>query len=103
MRIAFRVFNFNMFLMSPLLIALLVLHSSILAENSNIGKNVQGIWYQPNESEPGSFVWKAAWIWEDEAMEADAILARRSYELNSVPSEAFLRISASSKYKLYIN
>lgn len=70
---------------------------------TRIREGVKGMWYQPNESEPASFKWKAHWIWVDEVLEADAILARRSISLAKVPQKAVLRITASSQYQLYVN
>ena len=68
-----------------------------------IREDVKGIWLQPNEKEAPAFSWKAHWIWVEEALNADAILTRRSIKLTKVPQKAVLRITASSKYQLYIN
>lgn len=64
---------------------------------------ISGIWMQPNDSEPETFEWKAQWIWLEEKLEADVLLARRSFTCKLIPKEALLRITASSKYELYIN
>lgn len=45
--------------------------------------------------------WQASWIWADS--DADMLLARKSFELDTVPEAAEIRITASSIYKLYIN
>lgn len=74
-----------------------------IATEMEISPGVQGIWLQPNEKEPSSFTWKAQWIWLDESLNLDVLLSRKSFELKQVPKEAMLRISASSKYQLYVN
>jgi len=68
-----------------------------------IRPGVQGIWLQPDEQESPSFTWQSQWIWMDETIESDVMLARRSFDLDQVPLEARLRITASSKYQLYLN
>jgi hypothetical protein len=47
--------------------------------------------------------WKARWIWADEDLKAEAILARKTFELNELPDEVTLKIAASDVYQLYIN
>ena len=37
------------------------------------------------------------------SIQSDVMLARRSFTIEDIPEEAILRISASSKYELYIN
>jgi len=76
---------------------------SVHAIQDELPNGVKGIWFKPNEKEEQSFLWKAQWIWVDETFEEDVILARRSFELNELPGKAFLRITASSQYQLYIN
>lgn len=74
-----------------------------IATEMEVCIGVKGFWLQPNETEPSSFNWKAHWIWTDEALETDAIFARRTVQLSSIPEKAILRITASSKYKLFLN
>ncbi len=74
-----------------------------LAEQTTLNDKVTGIWFLPSERESASFEWEAAWIWEDESLDADAIFARRTVRLSSLPEQAVLRITASSVYQLYIN
>lgn len=68
-----------------------------------IKEDIKGIWYQPGETEDASFFWNASWIWVDEKIESDAILARRIIQLKKIPQKAVLRITASSQYQLFIN
>lgn len=72
-------------------------------ETSDLKNGVKGIWLTPNQNETAGFEWKAAWIWADEKLDAKTIFARRTFNLNKVPEKAILRITASSKYKLFIN
>ena len=76
---------------------------STFAEEMKIRPGVTGIWLQPYEKESPSFTWQSQWIWMDETIESDVMLARRSFDLDQVPGEAILRITASSKYQLYLN
>ncbi|MCK5279791.1 MAG: alpha-L-rhamnosidase N-terminal domain-containing protein, partial [Cyclobacteriaceae bacterium] len=73
------------------------------AKEMKIRQGVTGIWFQPNEHEDSSFIWQSQWIWLDENIESDVMLARRFFELTEAPKEAILRITASSKYQLYVN
>ncbi|WP_430811941.1 MULTISPECIES: family 78 glycoside hydrolase catalytic domain [unclassified Carboxylicivirga] len=47
--------------------------------------------------------WKARWIWADEDLKAEAVLARKTFDINTLPDEATLKITASDFYQLYIN
>ncbi|TLX78225.1 hypothetical protein E9993_00665 [Labilibacter sediminis] len=47
--------------------------------------------------------WAAKWIWAEEALQAEAILARKSFVLDAMPNQATLKITASDFYQLYIN
>ena len=85
-------------------IILIILHSiSVFATDMDIRPGVKGIWMKPYESEKSDFHWDASWIWLDEASASQVMLARRTFELESAPAEAVLRITASSQYQLYIN
>ena len=71
--------------------------------DTKISENVVGIWYQPYETEPESFEWNAQWIWLDESLGLDVLLARKSFQLNEVHKNSILRITATSNYQLYVN
>jgi len=75
----------------------------VQATEMTLTSGVKGIWIHPNEREDTSFTWRAQWIWLDEGTSSDVMLARRFFELTERPEKALLRISASSKYQLYIN
>ena len=68
-----------------------------------IRQGVTGVWLQPDEQESPAFTWQSQWIWMDETIESDVMLTRRSFDLDQTPREAWLRITASSKYQLYLN
>ena len=76
---------------------------STYATETEIYKGVIGVWLQPDEEENTYFTWQSPWIWMDEPSKSDVMLARRSFELADAPEKAMLRISASSKYQLYVN
>ena len=90
------------YLLSAAISSLFVFYCAT-AQVSSSENQVSGIWMQPNSSEPESFDWRAQWIWLDEKLEADVLLARSPFSCEQAPKEALLRISASSKYELYIN
>lgn len=85
------------------LTSFLLFFFALFATEMEISPKVKGIWLKPNEQENPSFSWKAAWIWPDEKIESDVLLARRTFQLDKVPNEAILRITASSQYQLYVN
>jgi len=49
--------------------------------------------------------WKGEWIWNDagEKPRNFYLLVRKTFELDKVPKEALGRVSADSRYKLYVN
>jgi len=47
--------------------------------------------------------WRAQWIWLPDNVEADMLLARKSFTLPENPARAVLSITASSRYQLLIN
>lgn len=75
----------------------------IIAQSKQINPKVSPIWFQPKELEATSFAWKAQWIWMNEEITSDVMLARKSFELTELPTNAQLRITATSQYQLYIN
>lgn len=64
---------------------------------------VKGVWTQNTLENSALKKWEAQWIWMPQIIPSDVMLARRSFILNKITSAALLRISASSKYELYIN
>jgi alpha-L-rhamnosidase len=76
---------------------------SHFATEMEISPEVKGIWLKPNEQENSSFSWQASWIWLDEKIQSDAMLARRTFQVDNLPDSAILRITASSQYQLYVN
>ena len=65
-------------------------------------EKIKGIWYGPNDEVP-DFKWQAQWIWMNDSIASDVLLARKNFELASPPETAILRITATSQYQLYIN
>jgi len=65
-------------------------------------EKIKGIWYGPNDEVP-DFKWQAQWIWMDDSILTDVMLARKIIDLSAIPDEALLRITATSQYQLYIN
>ncbi|MBS2211274.1 family 78 glycoside hydrolase catalytic domain [Carboxylicivirga mesophila] len=47
--------------------------------------------------------WAAKWIWAEEELQAEAVMARKSFELGTSPKQAIVKITASDFYQLYIN
>lgn len=73
------------------------------ATEMKVRQGVKGIWLKPNEEEDQSFLWNAHWIWQDENLKGDVILARKTFNLDEIPANSMLRISASSQYQLWVN
>ncbi|MEX0288289.1 MAG: family 78 glycoside hydrolase catalytic domain [Flavobacteriaceae bacterium] len=62
----------------------------------------KGIWYGPTDDVP-NYEWNAQWIWMADSVSSQVMLARKTFEILKVPQEAFLRITASSQYQLFVN
>jgi alpha-L-rhamnosidase len=77
--------------------------ASLGQQISELQNEIMGIWSQNTSKKVSLEKWKAQWIWMPESIQSDVMLARRSFNLEDMPEEALLRISASSKYELYIN
>jgi hypothetical protein len=77
--------------------------SAVSAAETEIRPRVKGTWQSADAPEAPSFAWRAQWIWMDEDVDSDRMLARRSFELPGAPEEARLRITATSQYELYVN
>jgi len=68
-----------------------------------IRPGVTGVWCGMGNHMSPSFPWQAQWIWMPDDLESDMMLARRSFELPERPENAWLRITATSQYQLYVN
>ena len=77
--------------------------NALPAQESISDPEVKGIWYTPDQTTEPSFEWQAQWVWLNEETEADIMLARRSFDLQTTPKKAQLRITATSQYQLYVN
>ena len=86
-----------------LLVSSLIFCFAVQAAETALESGARGIWFQPGEHEDASFLWEAKWIWIQEQSASEVMLTRRLFEISQNPDEAFLRISASSIYQLYIN
>ena len=67
---------------------------------SALQNGIKGIWTQNTADNLDLKKWEAQWIWMQEHIASDVMLARRSFDLKELSKEAILRISASSKYEL---
>ncbi len=72
-------------------------------KKSQLPNGVKGLWTLDSSAGEMNSNWKAQWIWMPENEESDVMLARRSFDLSEKPNTSKLRISASSKYELYVN
>jgi len=70
---------------------------------SELQNGVQGIWTQNASENSALKKWEAQWIWMPDNIQSDVMLARRSFNLKELPKKAILRISAASKYELFVN
>ena len=70
---------------------------------SSLHEGVKGYWTEDSRNSEFSKNWKAQWIWLPDNVASDVMLARKTFDLTALPKEAKLRISASSKYQLYVN
>ncbi|MCP5109564.1 MAG: family 78 glycoside hydrolase catalytic domain [bacterium] len=68
-----------------------------------IRPGVTGIWRSADAGEPTALSWRAQWIWMNDDVDSDVMLARRRFELSTAPGKARLRISATSQYELHVN
>ncbi len=80
----------------------LFLQVSVICIAQNKIAETKGIWQQPND-ELQFKKWQAQWIWMNDSIASDVLLARKTFKLPSLPENAILRITASSQYQLYIN
>ncbi|GGZ87273.1 family 78 glycoside hydrolase catalytic domain [Algibacter mikhailovii] len=72
-------------------------------EVSDLENGVKGFWSADAFETHFLNDWKAQWIWMPENVENDVMLARQNFNIENEPISTKLRISASSKYELYIN
>jgi hypothetical protein len=70
---------------------------------SPLPQNAKGIWQEDNKLDTKKIDWNAQWIWLPQDIESNVLLARRSFNLSEESSSAILKITASSKYELFIN
>lgn len=77
--------------------------ASLGQQISELQNEITGIWTQNTSEKIFLEKWEAQWIWMPKSIQSDVMLARRSFTIEDIPEEAILRISASSKYELYIN
>lgn len=63
---------------------------------------VTGHWGLPFGEAPAPS-WRGQWIWVPESEDADMLLARKAFTLSDKPARAFLSITASSRYQLFID
>lgn len=84
-------------------VLLCIFFNPVLGVEQDLNSNVKGVWIEPGEVDDQLFNWEAQWIWMPEENADEVMLARRTFDLNKVPSKAILRISASEKYELYVN
>ncbi len=93
--------NINVFI---LVFFILSFQCVIFAQNSSeLPNGVQGIWTKDSSKRTFLNKWDAHWIWMEDGVQSDVILARRSFDIDKIPEEALLRITASSKYELFVN
>jgi alpha-L-rhamnosidase len=90
--------------MRILLVLFLLINLSLISKAQDIDDNptAQGIWFSPAD-ELMAYDWDAQWIWLEDTIDSDVMLARRSFELAELPEQAQLRITASTQYQLYVN
>ena len=91
-----------------LFLFLFFLHQSYIAQEITAHENevhpkVKGLWYTDPISLNKDINWKAHWIWMDEEIKSDVMLARHSFDIDQSPRQIHLLITASSQYQLYIN
>ncbi|MCG8309051.1 MAG: family 78 glycoside hydrolase catalytic domain [Cytophagales bacterium] len=98
-----RIFRNGVVPAALLLSAVLGHIGQIGATEMQVTPDVKGIWMNAEEREDLSFTWRSHWIWMDERMGAGPMLARKDFHLTGMPGEAKIRITASSRYQLYIN
>ncbi|QBY04216.1 hypothetical protein E2K93_07365 [Thalassotalea sp. HSM 43] len=73
---------------------------SALENRSPLANDVVGLWTIDSDTKPS---WQAKWIWHKDVESTSLALFRKSFTLSTVPSQARLMITASNRYKLYIN
>ena len=86
-----------------LIILLLFVPFFSFGQISDLPNDVKGFWTYDSTLKDFNKEWTAQWIWLPENIESDIMLARHSFELLKKPTNSKFRISASSKYELYVN
>lgn len=72
------------------------------SQSENITSKKEGMWFNPNQQVP-KYEWQAQWIWMNDSVTSDVMLARKTFKISEIANEALLRITATSQYQLYIN
>ncbi len=72
-------------------------------EISFLENEIKGFWVQHSFDTDLYKDWKAQWIWMPESELSDLMLARKTFELTEVPKRSEFKITASSKYQLFVN
>jgi len=101
MKKRFKIIQLNLKLIVTLFVISFFINTS--AQVSNLNHGVKGYWQTPDLINSATVNWKAQWIWLPKNETSDMMLARKNIRFSKKPSKALLRISASSKYKLYVN
>lgn len=73
------------------------------SQKNTLKEGVIGHWKTVEDQDFNFSPWQAAWIWLPEAKNANMMLARKNFILKKKPAYAILKITASSKYELFIN
>ena len=85
-----------------LLLGFLACYNTSVAQAQDLGNGLKGIWQQP--AQPLDIApWQAHWIWMNDSISSNALLARKTFDLTELPDTAILRITASSQYQLFLN
>ncbi|MEC8636990.1 MAG: alpha-L-rhamnosidase N-terminal domain-containing protein, partial [Bacteroidota bacterium] len=79
-----------------------ILSQSLLSQNIWDTNRVKGEWTTDEKAQQDN-AWKAQWIWLNEEVQSHTMLSRKSFIMSELPQKAFLKITATSHYKLYIN
>ncbi len=85
-----------------LIISVFIYSIPITAQEQYLGNNLKGTWQQSN-NKLALKPWKAQWIWLNDSIISDVLLARKTFKLTTIPQTSSLRITATSQYQLFIN
>ena len=85
------------------LLSAIVFLNFLQAQTNQLNEGVIGHWKTASQADFSYSNWQAEWIWLPDASPSNIILARKNFVLEKKPQQAILKITASSKYKLFIN